>query len=206
MTQENTTKTTNNDTGKKTMVISLALILLAAGLVGVVALYFINDNNLQAQITEQNTQIASMNSTISHLQGELVLASGDSAQISSLQSQIASLTESVSEYQQILNLEVVESDFKTFTQSANSSTLLWDRYYSDYGGYITLEVEATANSTYVNAAYIFANNFLYNTTVTVGQSGVVGIPIMTATYVSITLGNVGETSDNSGNVTLTYRY
>jgi len=150
-----------------------------------------------------------MNSTIRQLQGQLVITSDKSAyinQIANLQSQIETLNESISEYVQILNLALVESDFQNFTQDANSSTLLWEDIHCDYGGFITLEVQATANSTYVNMAYLFANHYLFNQTITVGKSGTVSFPVVTATYVSISVGNVNETSSNLGNVTLTYRY
>ncbi len=193
------------------MVISLALIciVLAAGLVGALAVYMPLVSDLESQIAEKNSTILSLNSQVLSL----------NSQVSSLQDNFEQANSTIAEYQEALEsfnsqiayyLSVIylnESGYlfapQSFTQAANASDII----YNDdirYAGYVSVAVESSSDTTYAQVAYsAFGVN--YNNTVAVGTAGTAVFPVLPGTIV-VSVGNIEPVGNVTGTISATYRY
>jgi uncharacterized coiled-coil protein SlyX len=190
--------------------LGLLCIVLAAGLVAVLALG--NGSNsadaqtisdLQNQVASKNAAIASLNTQIASLQASLNNqnsnnAADSSAQITQLKSQLQYCYSVL-----YLNESAFLINAQSFTQDANASSVIYENAL-EFAGYIQVTVSASANSTYVQAAYSYGG-VVYNQDVTVGTSGEAYIPVLPS-IVNIAIGNTNSTDTNSGTVTVTYHY
>ena len=194
----------------KVIALSVVCIILAAGLVGVTAIYLANGNSadLKAQITERDNTISSLNSQIALLQYNISQAVNPSAyqdEIASLNAQLLDLNDTVSSYYNIALMKTSDILFsqQPITQDANATTQAFgDSIY--YAGYVVIQATATANTTFVEVAYNYAGtNFDYNQTI--GTSGSAVFPVLPGTLL-INIGNTNQTTANTITASATYYY
>lgn len=184
-------------------------IVLLASLIGVIAFYLPIVNDLDSQIIEKDLKISELNTNASSL----------NAQVSDLQdtiyqkdSEITNLRESAeylnsltAHYLSILFLN--ESSYlvaqREITTNANESIMIY-QYNLDYAGYVSVNLESTSNTTYVQLLYSY-NGVNYNQNVTVGESGIAHFPIL-PTMIEIWVGNIETSNGDSVNATVTAIY
>jgi hypothetical protein len=209
MSQENNVQKTSNP---KTVVIALAVIcvILAASLIGVIALYQPNNS----QIAEKDSKISSLQAQIAVLQTQLSSTPNASTyvtQIAYLNQQLAAMNDQLNatnsdmlSMQNILQLQTTGTLYdNTLVQDANSTTTVWNDQL-DYAGYIVVQATATANTTFAEVSYsITGYNFDYNQTL--GTSGNVAFPVLPG-GVMVRIGNLNQAATNSVTATVTYVY
>jgi uncharacterized coiled-coil protein SlyX len=213
-------ETSSKKVVSRTVAIGLGVvcIALAAGLVIALVLYAPMVANLQSQLSDQDTTIASLNTQVSSL----------STQVSSLAAQVASLKSSldqsynasevqalVAEYvQQIQDDQAIISLSKSgylvqnfaVNQSAGAFTPIYNNNLG-YAGYVGVQAESNSSTTYVRIIYplpgLEDQYFDYNATL--GTSGSTVLPVLPG-EVSIGIGNNDLTDIISTNVTAVYYY
>ena len=211
MSQENNVQKKSNP---KIVVIALAVIcvILAASLVGVIAIY--QPNGSQAQLAAKDSTISSLQEKITALELQLSYTANASTyvtQIAYLNQQLSALNDTLtttyadlSSLEDILQLQASGTLYNdNFIQDANATTTVWNNQL-DYAGYIVVQATATANTTYAEVTYSYAGaNFDYNQTL--GTSGTALFPVLPST-VSIKIGNTNQTATNGITATVTYYY
>lgn len=194
----------------KLIALTVAVIILAAGLIGVAALYL----NNQSQISQKDNTISSLTSEVAALELQLSQIPDSSiylGQIANLNQQIANLNDSytgvIAEYTSILKIVQMRASGimydGSFTQNANDQTILYDDAV-DYTGLVVVEASANATSTYAKVQYSYGDfNFDYNQTL--GMSGSVAFPILPGN-VQLIIGNINETESNTVTATATFYF
>jgi hypothetical protein len=214
MTQENTVQKKGNSKILVFALIAIAVILTGS-LVGVIAIYA----PIDAQLTEKENTINSLQAQISNLESQVSSSTGNSettqayiAQISQLNQEILylndSLTSAASDASYVNSIIQLQEaglllDTTTITQDANSTTTLWNDQL-DYAGYVVVQASANATSTYAQAIYSYSG-YNFNLNQTIGTSGTALFPILPGT-VEIDIGNMNETGPNTFTATATYYY
>lgn len=205
MTQENPVQKKSNT---KVIALAIVCVILAASLVGVVAVYQPN------QIAEKQATIDSLNQQIAALQFQLTQTVNVSTyvlQIASLNAQLSDLNDTLTSvytdslsYQQIAQLQKSGVMYQQdLTQNANSYTTIWNNDLG-YAGYIVIQATSTANTTYAEVLFTFGDaTFDYNKTL--GTSGTAVFPVLPST-VEIRIGNLMQADTNNATVTATYYY
>jgi len=195
---------------KNKQVIALAVIciVLAASLVGVIAFYQpAQTDDQQATIDALEEQIALFRLNQTDIQPYV-------AQIASLQSQLqqyanlndslTSLYDDIANYEQLLALQKSSTIYpeQTLTQNANSVTQIYSGT-TIYAGYVIVQVtSSTANSTYAQVIYRFAEtDFSYNQTI--GTSGTAILPVLPSAEADSFKVLVGNTQTDITNATTT---
>jgi hypothetical protein len=209
MTQEPTVQKRN----KKVIALALICVILAASLVGVIAVY--QPTGLQEELAEKDALIDSLQAQIISLQSQLAQAPNATtyqAQITSLNQQITNLNatltaayEDMVSLQSALNLalsSVIYTD--SFSQDANTTTVVWVGTMV-YAGYVAIVAEATANTTYAEIIYSLGENYYFNYNQTIGTSGTAIFPVLPGD-VQISIGNINQTEANNVSATITYCY
>ena len=195
----------------RTMVIALGLIciVLAAGLVGAIAVYMPMVSNLESQIAEKNSTISSLNSQVSSL----------NSQVSSLQDNLEQVNSTILDYKNAIDafnsqveyylsiLYLNESGYlfspQVFTQDANTSTTIYDGTIQ-YAGYVSVAVESSSNTTYAQVVYSsYGVNYDHN--VTVGTSGTAVYPVLPGEIV-VGVGNTEPVDNVTATVSAIYYY
>jgi hypothetical protein len=211
MSQENNIQKTSNP---KIVVIALAVIcvILAASLIGVIALY--QPNNSQTQLAEKDARISSLQTQIATLQSQLSNSPNASTyvtQIAYLNQQLVALNDALNStnsdmlsLQSIVQLQTSGTLYNgNFNQDANTTTTLWNTAL-DYAGYIVVQTTASANTTYAEVSYSYAGaNFDYNQTL--GISGTAVFPVLPG-EVTVKIGNTNQTATNSITAAVVYYY
>ena len=211
MSQENNVQKKSNP---KIVVIALAIIcvILAASLVGVIAIY--QPNGSQAQLAAKDSTISSLQAQIASLEDRLantVNASAYVTEIAYLNQQLLALNDTLtsaysdlSSLEGILQLQTSGTLYDAnFIQDANATTTVWNSQL-DYAGYIVVQATASANTTYAEVIYSYAGaNFDYNQTL--GTSGTALFPVLPGTVV-VKIGNTNQTATNGITATVTYYY
>jgi hypothetical protein len=198
---------------KKVIALALICVILAASLVGVIAVY--QPTGLQEELAEKDALIDSLQAQIISLQSQLAQAPNATtyqAQISSLNQQITNLNatlmaayEDMVSLQSALNLalsSVLYTD--SFSQDANTTTVVWVGTMV-YAGYVAIVAEATANTTYAEIIYSLGENYYFNYNQTIGTSGTAIFPVLPGD-VQISIGNINQTEANNVSATITYCY
>jgi hypothetical protein len=198
---------------KKVIALALICVILAASLVGVIAVY--QPTGLQEELAEKDALIDSLQAQIISLQSQLAQAPNATtyqAQISSLNQQITNLNatlmaayEDMVSLQSALNLalsSVIYTD--SFSQDANTTTVVWVGTMV-YAGYVAIVAEATANTTYAEIIYSLGENYYFNYNQTIGTSGTAIFPVLPGD-VQISIGNINQTEANNVSATITYCY
>jgi cell division protein FtsL len=201
----------------KVIALTVVCIVLAASLVGVLALYLSNGNtaDLKAQITEKDNTITSLQSQITSLESQISQNPNSTVyqnQITSLNEQISSLNEQISYLNDqlsgyynvaIMNSSSILLSQQLVTQDANSTTSIFSSAIY-YAGYVTIQATASANTTFVEVNYSYAGStFDYNKTI--GTSGTAVFPVLPGTLL-INIGNTNQTAANNATVSATYYY
>ena len=201
----------------KIIALTVVCIVLAASLVGVLALYLSNGNtaDLKAQIASKDNTITSLQSQLAILESQISqtpnstvyqnqIASLDE-QISNLNEQISNLNGQLSGYYNVatMNASNVLLSQQVFTQDANSTTSIFSATIY-YAGYVAIQATASADTTFVQVTYSYAGStFDYNKTV--GASGTAVFPVLPGTL-QINIGNTNQTATNNATVSATYYY
>jgi outer membrane murein-binding lipoprotein Lpp len=195
----------------RTMVIVLGLIciILAAGLVGAIAVYMPMVSNLESQIAEKNSTISSLNSQISSLNSQVLALQADIEQINSTIEDYKAAQEAFNSqaafFSNIISLTMSEPLFvsQSFTLAANTSGTIYTGNIL-YAGYISVSVESSSNTTYLQVAYP-SYGVNYNQTVTVGTGGSAAFPVLPGD-ITVVIGNTEPVDDVTGTASATYRY
>jgi outer membrane murein-binding lipoprotein Lpp len=195
----------------KAMVIALGLIciILAAGLVGAIAVYMPMVSNLESQIAEKNSTISSLNLQVSSL----------NSQVLTLQTDIEQLNSTIEDYkaaQEAFNSEVElylsiiylnESGYlfadRIFALAANTSDAIYEGNIM-YAGCVSVSVESTSNTTYVQVVYS-SYGVNYNQNMTVGTGGSAVFPVLPGD-ITVAIGNTEPVDNVTGTASATYRY
>jgi flagellar basal body-associated protein FliL len=197
-------------TSMKVITLAVLCVLLAASLVGVIAIYATNGNpsDLKGQITEKNNLISSLQANNTALQNQLSQVPDTSvytSQIATLNQQLADANGQVAGYYNIALMNSSSSLIyqQPLTQDPNSTTPI----FSDsifYSGYVVVQATATANTTYAEVIYSYGGfNFDYNQTL--GTSGTAAFPVLPGTLI-INIGNINQTAANTVTASATYYY
>jgi hypothetical protein len=200
---------------KAAIALVLVSIVLLAGLVSVIALYVPRVGSLESQITEKDAQITEKDSELSllnmtniALQNTLSQIANDRAnkdsQIAALNLTLSSYISTLSDYRSILLLQKSGLLYsQNVTQDANTYTVLWSDQL-DYAGYVTVAVQSSSNTTYVEPVYSsYGVNFDYN--MTVGTGGTAAFPVLPG-LVEIRVGNTEIAGTITAAITATYYY
>jgi uncharacterized protein YpmS len=195
----------------KAMVIALGLIciILAAGLVGAIAVYMPMASNLESQIAEKDSTISSLNSQVSSLTSQVLALQADIEQFNSTIEDYKAAQEAFNSqaefYANVISLNMSAPLFisQSFTLAANTSGTI---YTGDilYTGYISVSVESSSNTTYLQVAYP-SYGVNYNQTVTVGTGGAAAFPVLPG-GITVVIGNTETVDDVTGTASATYRY
>ncbi len=208
MTQENPVHKKSN---MKIIALAVICVILTASLIGVIAVYV--PNNSQAQLTEKENTIISLQTQINALEYQLSTINTTTyvAQIAYLNSQITELNDTLtsiySDYaslQKIVQLGSSEVWYdSSFSQNANETITLGTAQV-DYAGYVVVRATASANTTYAEVLYTFGGiDMDFNQTI--GTSGTALFPLLPGT-VEVRVGNINQSDANNVNATITYYY
>jgi uncharacterized protein YpmS len=195
----------------KAMVIALGLIciILAAGLVGAIAVYMPMASNLESQIAEKDSTISSLNSQVSSLTSQVLALQADIEQFNSTIEDYKAAQEAFNSqaefYANIISLNMSAPLFvsQSFTLAANTSGTIYTGNIL-YAGYISVSVESSSNTTYLQVAYP-SYGVNYNQTVTVGTGGAAAFPVLPG-GITVVIGNTETVDDVTGTASATYRY
>ena len=213
MSQENNVQKKGNSKVLVFALVAIALIL-AASLVGVIAIYA----PLDSQLATKDNTINTLRATISDLENQLASGGNTSGsqvyinQIANLNQQLAYLNDSytavlsdASSFNSILQLQESGTlyDTSSVTQEANSTTNLWNDQL-DYAGYVIVQATATANTTYAEVIYSY-NGANFDYTQLIGTSGSAVFPVLPG-IVQVNIGNTNQSSTNTIAATATYFY
>ena len=201
----------------KVIALAVVCVILAASLVGVIAVYL----PYQAQISEKDETINSLNQQIAELELELSQSPDPTTyqntiafyvtQIANLNSQLSDLNDTVAyvaadyeNLQEIVRLAKSGTLYDaTSIQNANTTETLWNDQL-DYAGYIVVQATASSNTTYAEVLYTFEEFDLdYNQTL--GIAGTALFPVLPG-IVEVRIGNTMTSGTNNANVTATYYY
>ena len=208
MTQENSVQKKSN---MKVIALVVVCVILAASLVGVIAVYV--PNNSQAQLKEKDNTISSLQTQINALEYKLSITNSTTyvSQIAYLNSQLSGLNDTLtsvySDYaslQKIVRLGSSEVWYdNSFNQDANTATTLGTAEV-DYAGYVVVQATATANTTYAQVLYTYGGiDMDFNQTI--GTSGTALFPLLPGT-VEIRMGNINQSDANNVTATITHYY
>ena len=196
----------------KVIALAIICVILAASLVGVIAVYQPTNTNLQSQIADKDTTISSLNQTISNLQAQLSTTTNNAEQIAYLEQELSDLNDTLtSAYETVYYYENVTAlkagAYLVYQQQATIGNNTWADAYNNalsYAGYIVVQATSTSNTTYAETLYSsYGVNFDQN--VTLGTSGTAYFPVLPST-VEVRIGNLDQTSSATVTVTLTYYY
>jgi cell division protein FtsB len=201
----------------KVIALVVVCIILAASLIGIIAVYLPN----QAQIAEKDNTINSLKQQIAALELQLSQtpdATTYQTQIASYVTQNAYLNSQLSDlndtltyvYADYANLQRIIALSKsgvlydaTASQNANTSTTLWNDQL-DYAGYIVVQATASSNTTYAQVLFTFGEA-IFNYNQTLGTSGTAVFPVLPG-IVEVRVGNTMASDANNATVKATYFY
>ena len=198
----------------RTVVIVLGLIcvVLAAGLVGVLAVYLSGSSNaseistLKAENTALKGNMTSLTNQLATLQNSLNQAN---ANLDSLRDQydsdIAELNEAYLALVNLLNLNAsatILRDEPVQLGAGENVTAFEDSV--QYAGYFTVQVTSDSNTTFAQIIFSY-RGFDFNNTVVVGESGTAAFAVLPGN-VAVIIGNTEVTDAVTATVTVTYIY
>jgi hypothetical protein len=195
----------------KVIALAIICVILAASLVGVIAVYQPTNTNLQSQITEKDNTIASLQQQIDYLQATTTNASVYVQQIAYLEQELSLMNDTLtSAYENIAYYgnftQLQASSILIYQQQATIANNTWVDAYNDvlnYAGYIVVQATSTTNTTYAETLYSsYGVNFDQN--VTLGMSGTAVFPVLPCTA-EVRIGNLDQTSAVV-TVTVSYYY
>jgi cell division protein FtsL len=199
--------------GRKTLtiILSIVCIVLGVGLVIAIVSYLPTSGQidaLNAQITQKNQTIATLNLQISSLNDQIhSLAIENNATILNYQIEISTLQQQIQSLNNIVNLNASAFLVQTqeFSQEPNTNVTIWDEPDAPLlnAGYVTVQVESSSDQTFVQAVY---NSYGvdYDNVIMFGN-GTAVFPVLPGAIV-LTLGNYETTNVVNGTVTALYYY
>ena len=194
----------------RTVVIVLGLIcvILAAGLVGVLAVYLTGStsaseiNRLKAENTGLKGNMTALTNQYTTLQNSLSQAN---ANLESLRADNADLQDYATSLLNVLNLNASATLIRdqAVQLEAGENVTVFNNFI-DYAGYITVQVTSDSNSTFAQVIFSY-RNFNFDNTLVVGKSGAVAFPVLPGS-VTVNVGNTELTDAVNATVTATYIY
>jgi Tfp pilus assembly protein PilO len=201
---------------KVALALGLVCIILAAGLVGVLAIYLTNNTNadeitslkaenayLQGNVTSLTNQLTSLQNSYSQLYNQYQSLSTQNSDYEDLANYTAYLTNILqlgASIQYLQNQEV--------QMEPNSSTTILDTATINsplqYAGYFTVQASSSSNTTYVQIQYYYAGRTFSNSVV-IGEGDTAALPTLPGEF-SINLGNTEATDTVNATVTVVYFY
>jgi hypothetical protein len=192
----------------KVVALAVTCVILAASLVGVLAVY--QPTNLQAQIKEKDDTISSLQQQINDLQYQLSTTSNSTVyvqqiaylqqQLSDLNDTLASTNEYLAYYGNITQLGV--SEYLAYQQAVSPGTNAFNNVIY-YAGYIVVQATSMSNTTYAQMLYS-SHGVNFNQNITLGTQGTAVFPVLPGT-VEIGVGNSDQSSE-AVTTTIVYYY
>jgi uncharacterized coiled-coil protein SlyX len=192
---------------KVAIALGIICVVLAVGLVGVVAYYTSIISGLNSQVSQLQTWLQE---NITHYESQITslrnqIADKDNT-IASLNSQINQLQSQVDEFRAIVNLEKSETWVSQQTVSQPAGGYYSWKFSASYAGYIVVTVHSsTTSNTYVRVIWS-SYGVIYDKTVNVGVGGAAAFPVLPCSRVEIRVGNTNLLSGATQTVSITYRY
>ncbi|MBN1357173.1 hypothetical protein JW988_00225 [Candidatus Bathyarchaeota archaeon] len=190
----------------------MVCIVLLASVIGVIAYYLPTVSDLDSQIAEKDITISSLNSNATSLAAQVADLQDDldqkDGEIDDLEADVASLN-AITEYYVSLLLLNESSALVSSTAldplNASESIMIYRYEYGlDYAGYVSVSVESTSNTTYVQLLYAY-KGVEFNHNVTVGESGTAYFPVLPA-VIEIWVGNTDTYTGDLVNATVSAAY
>ena len=199
------------------MVLGLICIILAAGLVGMFAIYLSGGSNatelatlkaenadLQDNVTSLNTQLSYITNLYAQTKNSLDQLTADYAD---LQNYTASLEDNnyTSYLENLLQLGAsayILQNQAVQLDAGENMTLYSDTFL--YAGYLAVQVTSTSNTTFAQLIYSFLD-VDFNNTVVLGEEGTTLFPILPTEFAFI-LGNTETTDAVNATVSVSYVY
>jgi cell division protein FtsB len=195
------------------IVLCLSCIALAIGLVVALIFYI----PASGQIDSLNTQIAQKDQSITALNAQITVLSSQvnslnsqnpTSDQTSLQNEINGLNAQIRGLYNVIymNASATLVNAQTFTMDHNTTISVWDQPDTPllYAGYVTVQVQSSSNTTFVEMAYD-SFGVLFDNVVTIGNEGTVSFPVVPGP-VTIVLGNTELNSVVTGTVAVSYHY
>jgi competence protein ComGC len=191
---------------KQVIALGVICVILAASLVGFIALYRpvqINDQQATIDALEQQLELFRLNQTdIQSSLAQIASLKSQLQQYANLNDSLAGMYADLADYEQLLSLQKSSSIFpqQTVTQNPNSVTTIYTGT-TIYAGYVIVQVTSSnANSTYAQVIYRFGEtNSSYNQTI--GTSGTALLPVLPSTEADSFKVLVGNTQTDIANAT-----
>jgi len=192
---------------KVAIALGIICVVLAVGLVGVVAYYTSIISGLNSQVSQLQTWLQE---NITHYESQITslrnqIADKDNT-IASLNSQISQLQSQVDEFRAIVNLEKSETWVSQQVVNQPAGDYYYWSFTVRYAGYIVVTVHSsTTSNTYVRVIWSSYGIF-YDKTVNVGASGTAVFPVLPCPRVIIRVGNTNLAGGATQTVSITYYY
>jgi uncharacterized protein YoxC len=188
----------------KVITLAIICVVLAAGLVGVIAVYGPN-SNLPTQITNKDNTISQLQQQVDNLKLQTNITTV-MEQYAILEQNLTEENALVNSYSSIANMTASATPVSSqaVSQDGNTSTVVWNDNLS-YAGYITVQAQATSNTTYAETIYSNSGvNFDQN--ITLGTQGTAAFPIVPG-QIEVEIGNLDSSNTtNTATVTIEYYY
>ena len=193
---------------KQVIALGVICIVLAASLVGVIALYRptqTDDQQATIDALEQQIALFRLNQTdVQPYVSQIASLQSQLQQYDNLNDSLTAMYADIADYEQLLALQKSSTIYpeQTLTQNPNSATTIYSGT-TIYAGYVIVQVTASnANSTYAQVIYSFGEtNFSYNQTI--GNSGTALLPVLPSPEADSFKVIVGNTQTDIANATTT---
>ena len=195
----------------RTIAIGLGLvcIVLAAALIGVVAVYLSNQTtnaaatdalkvenaNLKGNQTSLIQQISNLQTSLSQARDEIASKDAD----------IADYNSAYLALQNVLNMNASAIILPTTAVplDAGTNVTLYNNFL-DYAGLVTVQATSSSNTTYAQVRYAFSG-YYFDNVVVIGQSGTAAFAVLPGN-VEVIIGNTEPFTAVTSNVAVTYIY
>jgi len=192
-TQSSVTKPKKMVSRNVAIALGIIFIVVIAGL-AVAFAYYINDKN--NTITSLNIRISSKDSQISQL----------NSNVTNLQNQLNDLNSTVNDLNKVVNFEKTQYWEGGEQIYYNASSYHEWGSNADYAGYLEVDVQSNATSTYVQVAY-YSYGVHYDNQIVVGAGNTrTYFPILPALTVTTKVGNTNLFDGALIGVTIIYHY
>jgi cell division protein FtsB len=196
----------------RTIAIGLGLVclVLAAALIGVVAIYLSNQTtnaaatdalkvenaNLKGNQTSLIQQISNLQTSLSQARDEIASKDADIADYNSAYLGLLN----------VLNMNASATILPTTAVplDAGTNVTVFDTPPLEYAGLVTVQVTSSSNTTYAQVRYVFSG-YYFDNVVVVGQSGTAAFAVLPGN-VEVIIGNTELSTAVTSNVAVTYIY
>lgn len=195
------------------LALGLVCVLLAAGLVGVLAVY-LSGGASSAEIDKLKTEneglkgnLTSLTNQVFNLQNSLSQANTNLENLrTEYESAIAESNEAYLSLLNLLNLNVSMPILlnQAVQLEAGANTTLFNDFFAEYAGYFTVQVTSSSNTTYAQVLYSYLG-FNFDDVVTVGESGTAAFAVLPG-IIEVRLGNTEPATAVTATVAVRYVY